>query len=89
MRSTLFEIHVLLVSVLGGTPNHIPVKWAGAKQPVHLFLGNKDLGIRQGMSVWVGSPKSLNYRCPNETSLTYSATTNSELIPRGVHSMSI
>ena len=28
------------------------------KQPVHLFLGGKSLGIQQGMSVWVGSPKS-------------------------------
>ena len=32
---------------------------AGANQPVHWFLGGKGLGI-QGMSVWVGSPKSKN-----------------------------
>ena len=32
--------------------------WAGAKQPVHSFLGGKGLGIQQGTSVWVGSPKS-------------------------------
>ena len=31
---------------------------AGANQPVHWFLGGKGLGIQQGMSVWVGSPKS-------------------------------
>ena len=31
---------------------------AGAKQPVHWFLGGKGLGIQQGTSVWVGSPKS-------------------------------
>ena len=31
---------------------------AGAKQPVHWFLGGKSLGIQQGTSVWVGSPKS-------------------------------
>ena len=31
---------------------------AGAKQPVHLFLGGKGLGIQQGKSVWVGLPKS-------------------------------
>ena len=30
---------------------------AGAKQPVHWFLGGKGLGIQQGTSVWVGSPK--------------------------------
>ena len=29
-----------------------------AKQPVHLVLGGKGLGIAQGTSVWVGSPKS-------------------------------
>ena len=31
---------------------------AGANQPVHWFLGGKGLGIQQGTSVWVGSPKS-------------------------------
>ena len=31
---------------------------AGAKQPVHWFLESKGLGIQQGTSVWVGSPKS-------------------------------
>ena len=31
---------------------------AGAKQPVHSFLGGKGLGIQQGTSVWVGLPKS-------------------------------
>ena len=30
---------------------------AGAKQPVHLFLGGKGLGIQQGMSLQVGLPK--------------------------------
>ena len=30
----------------------------GAKQLVHWFLGGKGLGIQQGTSVWVGSPKS-------------------------------
>ena len=34
--------------------------WAGAKQPVHWFLGGKGLGIQQGTSVWVGLPKSLH-----------------------------
>ena len=45
---------------------------AGAKQPVHSFLGSKGLGIQQGMSVWVGSSKSdtfyeflYKYRHPN------------------------
>ena len=33
------------------------VSWAGAKQPVHSFFGGKGLGIQQGMSVWVDSPK--------------------------------
>ena len=34
---------------------------AGAHQPVHWFLGGKGLiGIQQGTSVWVGSPKSFN-----------------------------
>jgi hypothetical protein len=32
---------------------------AGAKEYVHWFLGGKGLGIQQGTSVWVGSPKSL------------------------------
>ena len=31
----------------------------GAKELVHWFLEGKGLGIQQGMSVWVGSPKSL------------------------------
>ena len=31
---------------------------AKAKRLVHWFLGGKGLGIQQGMSVWVGSPKS-------------------------------
>ena len=30
---------------------------ARAKQPVHWFLGGKGLGIQQGTSAWVGSPK--------------------------------
>ena len=30
----------------------------GAKQLVHLFLGDKGLDIQQGTRVWVGSPKS-------------------------------
>ena len=33
---------------------------AGANQPVHWFLGGKGLGIQQGTSVWVGSPKSVD-----------------------------
>ena len=32
--------------------------WAGANQPVHWFLGDKGVGIQQGTSVWVDSPKS-------------------------------
>ena len=31
---------------------------ARVKQHVHSFLGDKGLGIQQGTSVWVGSPKS-------------------------------
>ena len=31
---------------------------AGANQPVHWFIEGKKLGIQQGTSVWVGSPKS-------------------------------
>ena len=31
---------------------------AGAKQPIHWFLGGKGLGIQQGRSGLVGSPKS-------------------------------
>ena len=27
-------------------------------KPTHTFLGGKGLGIQQGTSVWVGSPKS-------------------------------
>ena len=30
---------------------------AGAKQPVHWFLGGNGLGIQQGTSVWFGSLK--------------------------------
>ena len=30
---------------------------AGANQPIHSLLGGKGLGIQQGTSVWVGSPK--------------------------------
>ena len=36
---------------------HAPLQ-AGAKQPVHWFLGVKGLGIQQVTSVWVDSPKS-------------------------------
>ena len=32
---------------------------AWTNQPVHWFLGGKDLSIQQGTSVWVRSPKSL------------------------------
>ena len=32
--------------------------WVGANQPVHKLLRGKGLGIQQGTSVWVGSPKS-------------------------------
>ena len=31
-------------------------------QPIHAFRGGKGLGIQQGMSVWVGSPKSAQGR---------------------------
>ena len=31
---------------------------AGVNQPVHWFLGDKGLGVQQGSSVWVSSPKS-------------------------------
>ena len=41
-----------------GLQSWILVKMVGANQPVHWFLGGKGLGIQQGMSVWVGSPKS-------------------------------
>ena len=34
------------------------------RQPVHWFLGDKGLGIQQGTSVWLGSPKS----CINQPS---------------------
>ena len=34
---------------------------AGVNQPIHWFLGGKGLGIQQGTSVWVGSPKSLRH----------------------------
>ena len=33
------------------------VSHAGTKQPVHWYLEGKGLGIQQGTSVWVGSPK--------------------------------
>ena len=36
-------------------------EWVGANQPVHWFLGDKGLGIQQGRSVWVGSPKSYEW----------------------------
>ena len=32
-------------------------------QPMHWFLGGKGLGIQQGTSVWVGSPKSPPLEC--------------------------
>ena len=32
--------------------------WVGVNQPVLWFLGGKGLGIQQGTSVWVDSPKS-------------------------------
>ena len=32
----------------------------GVNQPVHWFLKRKGLGIQQGTSVWVGSPKTGN-----------------------------
>ena len=31
----------------------------GANRHVHWFIGGKGLGIQQGRSEWVGSPKSL------------------------------
>ena len=37
-------------------------RWAGAKQPVHWFLGGKGSGIQKGTSVWVGLPKSSRWR---------------------------
>ena len=42
------------------------VKLAGAKQPVHSFLGGNVLGIQQGTCVWVGSPKSLKFKTPRK-----------------------
>ena len=30
---------------------------AGANQPMYMFIGGKGLGIQQGTSVWIGSPK--------------------------------
>ena len=33
----------------------------GANQPIHSFLGGKGLGIQQGTSVWVDSPKTEKY----------------------------
>ena len=33
----------------------------GTKQPVHWLIDNKDLGMQQGTSIWVGSPKSSGY----------------------------
>ena len=39
----------------------LPTTTAGANQRVHWFIGGKGLGIQQGMSVWVGSPKSYYY----------------------------
>ena len=36
---------------------------AGANQHVHSFLGGKGLGIQQGTSVWIRSPKSPFGRC--------------------------
>ena len=35
----------------------------GVNQLVHWFLEGKGLGIQQGISVWVGSPKSCNIYC--------------------------
>ena len=41
-------------------PHHVHYRdrRAGVNQPIHWFLGGKGLGIQQGTSVWVGSPKS-------------------------------
>ena len=38
----------------------------GAKQPVHLFLGGKGLGIQQETSIWVGLTKSDVYTMDHE-----------------------
>ena len=38
----------------------------GANQPVHYLLGGKGLGIQQGTSAWIGSPK---YGCEVPTNL--------------------
>ena len=37
------------------------LQWKGVwvKQPAHSFLGDKSLGIQQGTSIWVVSPKSM------------------------------
>ena len=41
----------------------------GVNQPVHWFLGGKGLGIQQGMSVWVGLPKSTTMKVDQGISL--------------------
>ena len=46
---------------------------AGAKQPIHWFLGGKGLGIQQGTSAWVGLPKSSTQHPANEM-LKFSST---------------
>jgi len=39
-------------------PPSPPPTVVGANQPIHWFIGGKDLGIQQGTNVSVGLPKS-------------------------------
>jgi hypothetical protein len=43
--------------------NPSPLWEVGTIQPIQWFLGGKGLGIQQGMSVWVRSPKSPLGQC--------------------------
>jgi hypothetical protein len=56
LRTTLVGSHLGIYSrvhIVFETPFMV-----GANQPVHWFFGGKGLGIQQGTSVWIGSPKS-------------------------------
>ena len=41
----------------------MPYQMVGPNQPAHWFLGSKGLGIQQGTSAWIGSPKSCRIKC--------------------------
>ena len=60
----LREEVLLFVSKKKDSSNTLLI-WVGANQPIHWFLEGKGLGIQQGMSIWVGSPKSLIWVCLN------------------------